>query len=166
VSQRQHSHHVARAIDCQQFVPFYVGMASSPLAACQNVSASGLKLPAVNSRRSEERMPTPEQVAALVAAAPEKDQAIWATAAFAGLRLGELQAVRCRDLDLKTGVIRVRRSYQRKHGMGDTKSYAGERDVPVFAALRPYVEKCKLGSRTILSLRLTDHARRRSTQGS
>jgi integrase len=104
-----------------------------------------LKLPKVNSRRSEDRMPSPEQVAALVAAAPEKDRPIWATAALAGLRLGELQALRWRDVDLKADVIRVRRSYARKHGVGAAKSYAGERDIPIFALLRPHLDALKRG---------------------
>lgn len=106
---------------------------------------NGLKLPKVNSHRSEDRMPQPEQVAALIAAAPQKDRAIWATAGLAGLRLGELQALRWRDVDLTAGLIRVRRSYARKHGVGAAKSYAGERDVPIFAALRPHLEAMKRG---------------------
>lgn len=105
----------------------------------------GLKLPKVNSRRSEERMPTPEQVAALVAAAPERDRGIWATAGLAGLRLGEIQALRWRDVDLNAGTIKVRRSYQRQHGFGEVKSDAGRRNVPIFASLRPHLEALTAG---------------------
>jgi integrase len=49
--------------------------------------------------------------------------AILATLAFAGLRIGDLVALRWRDVDLATGRIRV----------GEAKTDAGQRDV----TLRP-----------------------------
>ncbi len=58
----------------------------------------GLTLPAVRARR--ERVARPEEAAALIAAVPASDQAIWATALYAGLRLGELKALRWQDIDL------------------------------------------------------------------
>jgi integrase len=63
-------------------------------------------------RPSEFRVLTPEEVAALAAhAADEQDAAIYTTAAYAGLRLGELRALRWRDVDFELRVIHVRRSY-------------------------------------------------------
>jgi integrase len=54
----------------------------------------------------------PEEVHALLrAAADERDAAIYATAAFAGLRMGELRALQWRDVDFPRSVIRVRASY-------------------------------------------------------
>ena len=55
---------------------------------------SGLSLPAVRGRR--DRIASPEQAASLIAAVPEADRAAWALAFYAGLRLGELQALRGR----------------------------------------------------------------------
>ncbi len=53
-----------------------------------------------------------EEVMALVrAAASEQDAAIYLTAAFTGLRRGELLAMRWRDVDFEGQVIRVRASY-------------------------------------------------------
>lgn len=76
---------------------------------------------------------SPEEVWALVrAAAPsEQDAAIFLTAAFAGLRRGELVALRVRDVDFANRVVRVERSY----GLGVLKTpKSGKvRSVPLAA---------------------------------
>src|SRR5437868_4853837 len=55
---------------------------------------------------------SPEEVWALVrAAASEMDAAIFLTAAFTGLRRGEVLALRWRDVDFEASTIRVRASY-------------------------------------------------------
>jgi integrase len=55
---------------------------------------------------------SPEEVMALVRATEsEQDAAIYLTAAFTGLRRGELIALRWRDIDFPGSVLRVRASY-------------------------------------------------------
>jgi integrase len=55
---------------------------------------------------------SPEEVWALVRAADgEQDAAMYLMAAFTGLRMGELLALRWRDADLRGSAVRVRASY-------------------------------------------------------
>ena len=94
----------------------------------------GLELPAPGGRR--ERFAPPIEAEALIASGPTADRAIWATAFYAGLRLGELQALRVEDVDLATGVIHVRRGWDRVEGEIALKSESGRRTVPVVGVLR------------------------------
>ena len=75
---------------------------------------------------------------ALIAAVPEQDRAIWATAMYAGLRRGELRALRVQEIDLAAGVIRVERGYDAVEGEIELKSGTG-RKVPIAAVLRDYL---------------------------
>jgi integrase len=104
---------------------------------------TGLELPAVRGRR--ERIASRQEAAALLAALDDDhDRAVWATALYAGLRLGELRALRAEDVDLAAGVIRVERSWDRHEGVIEPKSRAGRRRVPIVAALRVHLVAWKL----------------------
>jgi integrase len=59
-----------------------------------------------------------------------QDAAIFLTAAFTGLRLGELLALRVRDIDFEADAIRVMGSVDPVEGVGTTKSGRG-RSVPM-----------------------------------
>lgn len=81
-------------------------------------------------RRVKEAPPSrswvsPEQLMALLAAAPERHRAVLATLAGAGLRVGELCALDWRDLDLATGTLTVR----------DSKTPTGRREVDLPSGL-------------------------------
>lgn len=96
---------------------------------------ANLRLPAVRGRR--ERIASPEEGQRLLAALPERDRPVWATALYAGLRRGELLALRWEDVDLAADLIRVERSYDDKSRVEiEPKSRAGRRTVPIVGALR------------------------------
>lgn len=84
--------------------------------------------------------PSPADAAALLAASPERDRAVWATAMLAGLRRGELMALRADDVDLKDGRLRVERSYDPAAcEFRPPKSRKGKRNVPICSTLAPYL---------------------------
>jgi len=82
------------------------------------------------------------ELAALVAAMPERYRVMTLLAAWCGLRFGELAELRRSDLDLAAGVIHVRRGVVRADGqtiIGTPKSGAGIRDVAIPPHLLPAV---------------------------
>lgn len=67
------------------------------------------------------------------------DRGLWATALYAGLRRGELQALDWSSVDLEQGLIRVEHSWDRRAGLIEPKSKAGKRRVPIPGALRSHL---------------------------
>ena len=82
----------------------------------------------------------PGDATRLIAAAAQQDRCAWALAFYAGLRLGELRALRWGDIDQDGGVIHVRRSWDAVEGEIEPKSSAGVREVPILAPLRPFLD--------------------------
>jgi integrase len=97
-----------------------------------------VELPADRSRR--DRIASAAEATRLLAALPASDRPIWATAFYAGLRRGELQALRPSDVDLASSEITVQRSWDQYEGPIATKSKAGRRTVPIIGTLRGYLE--------------------------
>ena len=97
-------------------------------------------------RYSDLEVFSPEEVHALVrAAATEQDAALFLTAAFTGLRLGELLALRWRDVDFAGRVARVRASYS--HGALTTPKSGKVRSVPLGGDVAAALARLGDGSR-------------------
>ena len=79
----------------------------------------------------------------LIAAVASRDRALWATAIYAGLRRGELQALRRADVDLATGIIRVERGWDQVAGEQETKG-RNRRRVPIVGVLRDHLVEHRL----------------------
>jgi integrase len=89
---------------------------------------------------------TASEAGRLVAALPAADRPIWATAFYAGLRRGELQALRSLDIDMARAEISVNRSWDQYEGPVEPKSKAGIRTLPILGVLRAHLEACDLTS--------------------
>lgn len=97
-------------------------------------------------RKHRVTLPTDAQFDALVAAMPDRYNAMLLLAYWCGLRFGELTELRRADLDTKDGIVHVTRAVVLVRGefvVKSTKSAAGERDVwipsHVLPALREHL---------------------------
>lgn len=105
---------------------------------------TGLELPAARGRR--DRVASPAEAASLIAALAARDQGLWATAFYAGLRRGELRALRWDDVDVGKNVIRVERSWDDQAGPIAPKTRAASRGVPIPRVLREFLVERKLAT--------------------
>ena len=96
-----------------------------------------LELPAPRPRRVE--IAAPEVAAQLLAVLSAEDRPIWATALYAGLRYGELRALRWGAVDVAGGTIEVRESWDPNAGPIEPKTHTSRRRVPMPAALRELI---------------------------
>lgn len=146
-------------MQAQGLAPSTVRNAIVPLRALYRYAADhdwttrnptrGVAMPGLSSSRRE-RFASPQEVRALLAALDPRDRALWATAAFAGLRRGELMGLRWRDIDLDAGTIRVEQAYSPPaKRMGPPKTKAGRRTVPIAAALAPLLAAHREASRSL-----------------
>jgi len=76
---------------------------------------------------------------------PRPERALWACAFFAGLRRGELRALRVGDVDLEAETISVERGWDDREGPIAPESTAGTRKLFVAAPVRPYLERLAEG---------------------
>lgn len=93
-----------------------------------------LELPAPDA--GEVQIVAPEVGADLLAALPPWDRAIWGIALYAGLRYGELRALRWSAVDLSAGMIFVRESWDPKAGSIAPKTRTSQRRTPIPGLLR------------------------------
>lgn len=96
-----------------------------------------------SSRRARNIEPaTLAELEVILGAMPERYRTLVLLGAWCGLRFGELSELRRRDIDLKPGVLHVRRGVVRIDGqvtVGTPKSAAGIRDVTIPPHLLPVI---------------------------
>jgi integrase len=88
----------------------------------------------VRRERSDRRpvMPSREELRAILAATQKpRDRVVIMLAMFAGLRGSEIRGLAWADVDLKAGVLHIRRRADRYKQLGAPKSKAGTRDIPI-----------------------------------
>jgi integrase len=88
-------------------------------------------------KRRSDVVTDPARAQRLLGALEPAERVIYATAFYAGLRRGELRALRWRHVNLADGTIRVEESAScHEREPGPVKTDAGRRSVPIIAALR------------------------------
>ena len=142
------------AMAAEGFAPATIHNALDPLRAVYRRAlkreqvgvnpTSGLELPP--SRSGRDRIADPAEAAALLAALPAGERALWACAFYAGLRRGELAALRWADIDLGRSEIRVERSWDPVEGPIEPKSEQSIRTLPLVGVLRDYLDEHKLAT--------------------
>lgn len=104
---------------------------------------AGVQLPAGQSKRRA-IVDAPTAIKMLNAIPNLRDRAIYATAIFAGLRRGELMALRWEDIDLLAGELRVERAWDPKAAeYVAPKSASGRRTVGIATVLAGYLAAWK-----------------------
>ncbi len=81
-------------------------------------------------RRDERPGIAPEKIAELLANLAEPTRSLAALLVFTGLRIGELLALRWRDLDLTNGVLRVEQTVYEGH-FDEPKTRGSRRVIPI-----------------------------------
>ncbi|MBR0730378.1 site-specific integrase [Bradyrhizobium japonicum] len=94
-------------------------------------------------------IPAPDEIRALIQALDGRWRPLLLTAIFSGLRASELRGLRWSDLDLKAGELHVRQRADFFNTIGQPKSEAGERTIPlppmVVMTLREHKLSCPKG---------------------
>jgi integrase len=89
-------------------------------------------------------IPTPDEVKKIVAHLEGRWRPLLLAAIFTGLRSSELRGLRWEDIDLKKGELHVRQRADRYQQIGQPKSHAGERMVPIPPGLLQVLREWKL----------------------
>ena len=96
--------------------------------------AHGITLPPMEARR-QARLLTEDEIARLSQALDQPARTIFLTGILAGLRIGEILALRIEDLNLTSGWVNVRRNVYRGHVQDAPKTKRSERQIPLASLL-------------------------------
>jgi integrase len=109
--------------------------------ACGSFTLADITMPR-DGVKKEQRCFTDEEVGKIIAAAPEPFGTILAVTAVLGLRIGEVLALRVRDLDFNRKLVHVRQSVDAAtRDVQAVKSQASSADVPLPSQLEARLRK-------------------------
>lgn len=97
-------------------------------------------------RRKQITMVDPTMVEAMLAALSGMDRVLWAIAFYAGLRRGELAALKWENVDLAKSTIKVVHGWDVVEGEIAPKSREGKRTIPLSVLLRDYLDPYHQGT--------------------
>ncbi len=113
------------------------------LVAVNNVKAGG-RTKRGKRERAHIVMPSREELKAMLKATTDKSRPMIMVALLCGLRASELRGLLWTDIDLKAGMMKIRRRVDRWNNFGPPKSEAGNRDIPLSPALVTVLKTWKL----------------------
>jgi integrase len=90
--------------------------------------------------------PPKDEIREQLAAATGRARALLVTAVFTGMRASEIRGLRWADCDFAAKLVRVRQRATTKGKIGDLKSAAGHRDIPIVPELAQALKEWKLAS--------------------
>ena len=96
--------------------------------------ARGVRIPKASTEEADGHaidMPTKDELRAILQAAAGRWRPLIVAATFTGMRASELRGLKWADVDLKAGVVHVRRRVDLWNAFGPPKSKAGKRDIPL-----------------------------------
>ncbi|WP_169568162.1 tyrosine-type recombinase/integrase [Sneathiella limimaris] len=93
--------------------------------------ANDIRLPRSRRNEAEKIIPTKAEIKALIEKAPERHKPLIVTAILTGMRASELRGLTWDHIDFENRVIKVRQRADRYNEMGNPKSRAGRRDIPM-----------------------------------
>lgn len=108
----------------------------------------GVRVPRQD-RREHDYLNLSEVTRLLEASSDPGEKALFGTACFAGLRQGEIIALTWGDIDIVSGTIYVKKTYDPKHREGTPKTEKGKRIVPIPPVLVELLKEHKAKSKEI-----------------
>jgi integrase len=99
-------------------------------------------------------IPTRDEIKLIIHTASGRLKVLLLTAVFTGLRASELRGLRWQDINLKKGVLEVSQRADRYNEIGEPKSEAGGRAIPIppplLGTLKEWRLKCPHGKRGLV----------------
>jgi integrase len=106
--------------------------------------AQGVRVHAAGRVKAKITIPGKPIVKAMIEQSPDDFRALVMVAALCGLRSSEIRGLRWRDVDFAESYIRVSQRADRYCEIGETKSEAGTRSVPIGPTVTTELKKWKL----------------------
>jgi integrase len=106
--------------------------------------AQGIRVLADSRVTPKITIPSKKVIKAMIEQAPDDFRPVVMVAALCGLRASEIRGLRWRDVDFADGYLHISQRADRYNQMGQTKSEAGTRDVPIGPAVVTELRKWKL----------------------
>jgi len=107
---------------------------------------AGAEIPSQQNKRRVAVLSADDLARLVQAAETPRWRALFGCAAYAGLRQGEIRALRWQDVDSTAGILRVRRSMLPDGTVKTTKTRAGVRDVTLLPGLHRLLREWQLAS--------------------